>query len=161
MSGAILAGGTPGGHLERWMTRGVRFDAVPSDLLREARPRPSRRAEMDLVDALLDVASQASEAGWDGYDARPADPDSLRHTYTLVRRLPQDLPAPEFSVDPDGEISLEWFVGPRRTFSVSVGADGRLSYAGLHDEATVHGTDRIGDDLPELLLFHLRRLGRA
>jgi hypothetical protein len=101
----------------------------------------------------------ATEEGWDGYSARPVDPGAMQYAFRLLSHLPVDMPAPEASVDPDGEVSLEWYRGPRKTFSVSVSATGRLSYAGLFAQSSVHGTEAyFEDELPSEIRLGIRRV---
>jgi hypothetical protein len=60
--------------------------------------------------------------------------------------------------DPDGEISFEWYRGPRRILTLSIGADRRLSYAGLFGSSKVNGVEYLRDELPEPVVANLRRL---
>lgn len=77
-------------------------------------------------------------------------PQLFRAPFELARRfliaLPADLPIPELSVDPDGEIAFDW-VGERgRNFSVSLGVSGKLSFAGkLGPEKCIYGMDQFDE----------------
>jgi hypothetical protein len=78
-------------------------------------------------------------------------------TYLAARRfllaLPAGAAAPEASLDPDGEIAFDWFGSAGRNFSVSVRADGRLSYAGqLGLKVSLHGTDQLDETIPRRIL---------
>ena len=111
-----------------------------------------------LVDALLEVSEDASVEGWDGYEARPVASSALMNAFRVVLSLPTAFPLPEIVADPDGEISLEWHLGPRNTFSFSVGPAGELAYAGLFGHNKVHGTEYFTDEIPEAVLDNLRRV---
>ena len=76
----------------------------------------------------------------------------------LLMTLPLMVPAPEISVHPNGNVLLEWHVRRRMTFTVSVGYDGGLAYAGIFGSNTTHGTEYFADELPETIA---RNLGRV
>lgn len=73
----------------------------------------------------------------------------------LVAR--KDLPAPEVSVDPDGEIVFDWFGNPYYMFSVSFG-DNKLTYAGLYDKDRVYGEIEYNGKIPLLIIQNIERV---
>jgi hypothetical protein len=84
-------------------------------------------------------------------------------TLVLAQRfltiLPLDIPAPEVGLDPDGEISFDWFGAEGQNFSVSLRKDGRLAYAGAFaGEKTKYGTDRLDDEIPREIVEAVREL---
>jgi len=111
-----------------------------------------------LMPKFLAAKQEASEDNWDGHGGRPADPGSCFHSWLLMQMLPTLFPLPSVGVDPDGEIDFEWYVAPRWTFSVSVGANGELSYAGLFGRNEVHGVEHSTGTLPISILGHINRL---
>lgn len=66
-----------------------------------------------------------------------------------------DLPMPEVSQDPDGDIVFEWYLGQRRLVTVW-SRDHHISYAGRWDDELRHGRSEDLEVLPpgcrELLL---------
>jgi hypothetical protein len=95
---------------------------------------------------------------WDGYGARPIDPESCLKAIQFSKLLPMDIPLPEVEVDTDGEIRFEWYRSPRQVLSVAVGGDGALAYAGLFGASKTHGTEYISDELPTTILDSIRRV---
>jgi len=83
----------------------------------------------DLVFALFELSQECREANWDGYGAEPVEPEALRKAVDLIVSLPDHLPLPECSVEPDGAVSLDWMPAPHRTLTVSVDGSMRLPYA--------------------------------
>jgi hypothetical protein len=77
-----------------------------------------------------------SQENWDGYGGLPANPIAVEAAADFIRALPSDMTQPEVAVDPEGQISLEWFGAKDRIFSISFGDRGRVAYAGID------GTDR-------------------
>lgn len=61
---------------------------------------------------------------------------AISNAENLLRALPDDVPLPEFSVEPDGAIALDWMQSRSQMVSVSVSERDRLAYAWLD------GTDR-------------------
>ena len=69
-----------------------------------------------------------------------------------------NVPIPDISADPDGDISLEWRKEHRFTFVVSINGQGLISYAGLFGKNKIHGTEYFGQEMPPSIIFNLRRL---
>jgi hypothetical protein len=112
----------------------------------------------DALSALCEIAGQADVDNWDGYNALQANSLAIQQAFRLLRTIPSTFRNPELGVDPDGEISFEWFLEPRRVFSLSIGPYGELSYAGLFGRSDTHGTEYFSDELPKPILENLNRL---
>lgn len=107
---------------------------------------------------LADAASEAAIPNWDGYGAKPVDPLAYREAERFLAALPTTTPVPDVSVDPDGEVSISWNTEPDWVFSVSIGATGRLSYAGLFGTSKAHGTEWFITEIPQTVLGCITRL---
>lgn len=114
-----------------------------------------------LLKALFSAYQSAQIDGWDGDDARRVEPSSFMYADQFLRLLPSSLSLPEITADTDGEIFIEWDHGHRQVFSVSVGRDGTLSFAGLFGHEKVHGTEYIRETLPPLISAGLERLHKT
>jgi hypothetical protein len=109
--------------------------------------------------SLIDATTGASSPNWDGYGASPVNLISVGHALRLLTRIPPDIPAADINVDPDGEISIEWYREAGQVFSVSVSPSGKLSYAGMFGRSSVYGTEEFSADyLPVAIRANLRRL---
>lgn len=87
------------------------------------------------------------------------EPSTYRHASQFLALLPASTPNPEIVVEDDGEIAFDWDLGPRRVFSVSVGRDGTLSYAGLFGIQKAHGVTMLDDDaIPHEVLDGLAKV---
>ena len=108
---------------------------------------------------LEDVYRNASVENWDGYGARAMSPAAYEHAKAFLEALPTTAPIPDVVPEPDGEVAFEWDRGPWCVFSVSVGSDGTLSYAGLYGRRTkAHGTELFVDAVPKAVMDGLARL---
>jgi len=107
---------------------------------------------------LAKAVQECSADDWDGYGARAISGTSCDNAVRFSRMLPADVPLPEVDVDPDGEVTFEWYVGPRQVFSVTIGSNDELVYAGLFGSNKTHGTEHLGDELPETVLKNIRRV---
>jgi hypothetical protein len=102
---------------------------------------------------LAALATECAEMGWDGGDAAGIDPVAVTSTERFVRALPEGLPPPDFTPDPDGSISLDWIRARNRLFSLSIGRSDRLAYAWLDGTDKGHGVARFdGQNVPPRVL---------
>jgi hypothetical protein len=79
---------------------------------------------------------------------------TLRSAEAFLAALPRTVPMPEVSVDPDGEIALDWSLDDDM-LSVSVGPSGRLTYVWDVDGQSGSQTDRFSGALPKKLVERL------
>jgi hypothetical protein len=76
----------------------------------------------------------------------------------LVNLLPTRLPIPEVDIDPDGEISFEWYRSSNKLLSISIGQDGRLAYAGRLGLKRISGIDYLGEQFPNELAAFIEKI---
>ncbi|MBI2923281.1 MAG: hypothetical protein HYY18_19670 [Planctomycetes bacterium] len=132
-------------RLESLQTEG---QAIP-----EVRSRQSR-----LLKSWNEAIVGALAPGWDGYEGSSVSLPSALASLDFLRLLPSEVPAPEISIDPDGELAFDWQASADTVFSVSVGGNGRLSYAGKFGANKTHGTEQLTPELPDPIRSGLRRL---
>jgi len=111
-----------------------------------------------IAEKLFMTAAESRVDDWDSYGARPVDAKSLLNAMWFAHLLPMTVPIPEIYVDPDGEIAFEWWLSPRRIFSVTVRRNNELAYAGLFGVNKVYGVEHIDDELPETILDEIYRV---
>jgi hypothetical protein len=109
---------------------------------------------------LNEVRAEASCEGWDGYGARPLNPDSYGFAIRFLNALPSTAPLPEVSADAEGEVAFDWVFGERKALTVSVGPTGRCTFAWMLGQRTYRGTDWIDDEIPEEIVSALGKLVR-
>ena len=67
--------------------------------------------------------------------------------------LPGHLPAPELSLDSDGEVAFDWVGSGGRLLTLTLRADGRISYAArLSTRDSDYGTKQFVDSIPKRVL---------
>ena len=108
--------------------------------------------------AVIEAAREASRPNWDGQGGLPVTQGAVAQALAFLDVLPSTLSKPEVTVDPDGELSFEWYFGPRRALTASINASGRISFAALIGPRRFHGTDYLLDALPEPLTLALGQL---
>lgn len=82
----------------------------------------------------------------------------LKNACSFIDALPRGVPMPEASLDPDGDIALDWFKQKDYRVSVSVGAS-RLVYAALFGQNRARGIETFyGAEIPDVILQLLFRL---
>ncbi|HEY8007135.1 MAG TPA: hypothetical protein VIE66_10155 [Methylocella sp.] len=57
---------------------------------------------------ILDSYEQLNHRNWDGYDAEPITPETLRYARRLLRVMPDTFGPPDIAPSGDGSIGLEW-----------------------------------------------------
>jgi hypothetical protein len=107
---------------------------------------------------LYNLWEECSWENWDGYGAQPVDLNSFNEAERFIRALPTTVREPEVAVDPDGEISLEWHIEPRKVFSVSIGKRNEITYAGLYGLNKTYGREYFDDEIPKAIFDNLDRL---
>jgi len=109
------------------------------------------------LSSLCVLSKECSEKDWDGAGALPVDLTAVKSAADFVRALPESLPLPEFAVDPDGAVSLDWIQSKTRLFSVSISASNRLAFAWLDGSDRGHGVAKFtGDQIPRRILEGIR-----
>lgn len=79
----------------------------------------------------------------------------------FIRALPDDVPLPEFALDPDGAISLDWIASTRQQFSLSIGDSRRLALAWIDGTASGHAVEYFdGLTIPSLVLSRIHEILR-
>jgi len=96
--------------------------------------------------------------GWDGHNAEGISPESYRLARTFIHSLPPGIPRPTISADPDGCVTFEWQLSPRRLVLVSVHPDYRIDYAALFGDAKSYGSEPFFDKFPTGLFDLIRRV---
>lgn len=114
-----------------------------------------KRAAAEALDAAY-AAARVDD--WDGMGSAAVEPSTYLYARQFLALLPSAAPMPEILVDRDGEMCFEWDFGPRRVFSVSVGRDGTLNYAGLFGYSTAHGVEHLREGLPLAISSNLERV---
>lgn len=117
-----------------------------------------REKNVQITQALINILEECAYPNWDGYGAVPIDKESYHESLRFIQDLPKSLPSPEVTIEPDGEIAFEWSNNKRRIFSVSIGRNGELTYAGLYGYNKAHGTEFFGDELPKIILEGILRV---
>lgn len=119
--------------------------------------------------ALLGIRNECGRVGWDGQEALPVSNRTIelaaKLTECLFALLPRGTPAPDLIPEHDGEICISWSIDADRMFSVSVGAHGKINFAGqFGTEGALHAWQPINPknraSLEESLQDVVRYVGR-
>ena len=112
--------------------------------------------EQVLRDELADTWHECRQPDWDGYDALPVLWETLQHAWRFLLAMPLGTPLPSIGAEPDGHITFEWHLAPRRTLSVSITPDELLHYAALLGPARTCGTEPFFGEVPDRILDLIR-----
>lgn len=137
---------------------GKRMASRLHDLLQFPDPYAATSFKGESLERLETVYLQSILPNWDGDDALPVAPSTVEYAKHFLRLLPSRVAEPDIYAEPDGEIAFEWDCGPRKVFSVSIGRDGTLTYAGLFGPFKSHGVETMVDRIPEVVRIGLDRV---
>lgn len=94
--------------------------------------------------AFRSIRDECQNADWDGQGAIAITDQVIAIAEKVVGALfvllPKGTPAPDLIPESDGEICISWAVDADRLLSLSVGAHGKINFAGLFGkEGSIHG----------------------
>lgn len=98
---------------------------------------------------LEDIFLECASENWDGYGASPIHNDTYTNALRFLHNLPYNLPSPDVSPEPDGDISFEWYCNPSHVVSISVGPKGYLYFAALIGLKKRYGSEPFGGEIPQ------------
>jgi len=148
------------------MTTTVRggFSEAAKTLERVRFDQAVRRAETvtfsnhPLFDQLIDIYMECSNPGWDGDSSKPVEKETLSMAKQLIESLPLAYRTPTIDGEPDGHVSLEWYVHPRRLLTVSINPNGTLHWAALIGSEDPRGSCPFYGELPKTLMYWIGRI---
>jgi hypothetical protein len=118
------------------------------------------------VDAAFQaIRDECETTDWDGHGAIAISDqviDVARIVITvLFTLLPKGTPAPDIIPEADGEICISWSVETDRLLSLSIGAHGRINFAGqFGKEGGIHGWQPVDTTNPTALDESLQDLAK-
>lgn len=112
--------------------------------------------ESVIREELADVWEECSQPDWDAYNAMPVTWDTYQVARRFLLALPLGTALPSVGAVPNGHITLEWHLAPRRTLSVSISPDDELHYAALLGPGRTCGTEPFFDEVPKRILDLIR-----
>jgi hypothetical protein len=115
--------------------------------------------------AFRSIRSECKNANWDGQEAVAISDKVIAVAEKVVGALfgllPKGTPAPDLIPEPDGEICISWSVNTDRLLSLSVGAHGKINFAGqFGEEGGIHGWQPIDTASPSALEKSLQDVAR-
>jgi hypothetical protein len=108
---------------------------------------------------LEELRNIASYPNWDNLGSRQLDADTYEIAKRFILALPSSLPAPELTVDRDGEVNFDWFSSGGQVFSASLRKDGRIAYAGqISTRKRFSGLDEFNDSIPKKIVESIKSI---
>lgn len=106
---------------------------------------------------LKEIRRDCGSDNWDNAGSAKIESQTIESAQELIERMPNYLPLPEISPEPDGNINLEWYVDKDFVFEISVDRSKNLYYAGRLRGQKISGRKEISGPFPEVLEDHLRQ----
>lgn len=119
----------------------------------------TRRRKLEAADSVIDTFRTHQRENWDGYGAVPLSQEACAEAIIFLRQLPSGIPRPDVIPNPDGDVSLEWYLGKWHLFVLTFSGKGIIFYAGVFGKGKkTHGTEFISDSIPSSIVENLCRL---
>jgi len=115
-------------------------------------------AKARLLEALRELAEGCMEDDWDGYGAKPVTATVVTRAKIFIRALPDRLPLPEVSAEPDGAIAFDWMPDQSKTLSVSVSERSRVAWASVDGAERNHGAVPFTELMPSRIVLEIERI---
>jgi len=93
----------------------------------------------ELFEELRDVALEASQDNWDGFDAVAVTGRTVQNAAEFILAFPPNLCKPELGISPRGDVSFEWAQSSSRVVSVAISHDRKISYGWVNRDEHGHG----------------------
>ena len=139
---------------------GLKVRRQSIDIWKQLRESFELSSRDTLIGAKLEHAqAQAALPNWDGYGAAPVNAMSIEYAKRFLLLLPPASPMPEVEVDPDGEISFDWFGPNKSELTISFSPLGMISYSVLFGEVGYdHGQKLFEDEIPKDLIQKIKEV---
>lgn len=115
--------------------------------------------------AFRSLRDECQEDGWDGPGSLAISDQAIAITEKVVgvlfRLVPTGLPAPDIIPEADGEICLRWVVNTEQELSISIGAHGKINFAGQFGrDGGIHGWQSVDTTSPPALDRSLQEMAK-
>ncbi len=114
--------------------------------------------EKMILEELVDIMTDCSEKGWDGYDALPISKQAINLVLNLLDVLPKFYPLPNISPEASGNLSFLW---EKNNSSLYINIkDDIFSYAGITREGGKYlGVEKINNkNIPIQIINYLKQI---
>jgi hypothetical protein len=111
-----------------------------------------------VMEELYEIAENCRLENWDAQGASAIDQETFRQAYRFLEALPLGFIPPSIGVEPDGQITLEWYKSTRKTLSISVSPEGDLHYSAIVGLNKSYGTEAFFGEIPKPIFELLNRV---
>jgi hypothetical protein len=101
---------------------------------------PGSDVGQQLQSELNGLVEECSSEDWDGHGASRISPNAYDAAKRFIQGLPGNIERPILAADPDGCVTFEWSLSPKRMVWVSVHPDYRIDYAAIFGSEKLQGT---------------------
>lgn len=108
---------------------------------------------------LEELSINACHPNWDNLGSAALDADTYQIAKRFILALPSSIPAPELTVDRDGEVNFDWFGPGGQIFSASLRKDGRIAFAGQFSARNrLSSLEEFNDSVPKRIVESIKAI---
>lgn len=133
------------------------IDTIRSEIVQNSRQSVSHYNH-ELENSLAVVQREGSSADWCIEGNEPVRMSTALTTRSFIETLPGRYQNPDIAPEPDGHISVEWYLEKRRLLTVSIGPDQKLYWAALIGNEDPRGSATFTGRTPPTVAFLLERI---
>jgi len=112
----------------------------------------SATTRSNVMDRIKEISEELLEDARQGFAVPIVHTLTRRWAQFFLRNLPTIAKDPDVGVDPNGDLTLEWYAGPDHVLSISIAPSGLVVYAYANARRRESGCDDIAHGLPANLL---------
>lgn len=112
----------------------------------------------EALSELIQIWNDTQSDNWAGHESKAIKSSTIQLAEHVINSLPTDLRNPSVGIEPDGQITLEWYQDTNHLLSVSIDSDGYLHYAYLMGLSKGHAVVPYFYEFPEILAELIRKL---
>lgn len=112
----------------------------------------------ELESALMATLKVGTSPVWLAEGNEELQASTIVFARSFIQSLPLSFQSPAIEPEPDGDISIEWYRGKRKTLTVSINSVGTIAWAALVGSEDPRGSVNFTGKTPETILFYLTRI---
>ncbi len=128
-------------------------------VVRDQDPAPLRSgARAALLVELERACERCAQPDWDNEGATAISAETQAAARRLIEAIPNDLPLPVLTAEPDGQLNFEWYRSPQKLVTACLSDSGTLFWAALIGSEDPRGSCPFMNEFPRTLSYWIQQV---